>query len=254
MGKVQNRCEADAQNVNSGESIASASWLSSRRWWPRGSGETKTVTQEPNNGRVARRVPSRVKRLVRVRSVHEEGQWLIGLRDISLEGVGIYSRRPFPIDSIVTLELPMRSGTVCRTARVKNLRASAERGWIVGCLFLEALVEGDLAVQRSSRAPTRERRSKPRYSAQHERGQCRVFSMVIEGPWEMAIHNVSETGIGLISDRPFKAGMTLSVDLPGDGQEPTSLRVAHASKRQGKWLVGCAFPKPISEYEVQCLT
>lgn len=212
------------------------------------------MSQENHESRRAQRVPSRVKRVVRVLSVREVGQWLIAMRDISLEGVGVYSRRPFPIGSILTLELPMRSGTVCRTARVKNLRASAERGWIVGCLFVEGLATGDIVVQRAAQAPGQERRGKPRYSTQHERGQCRVFDMTIEGPWDMTVHNVSETGMGLISDRPFKAGMTLAVQLPGELQEPTSLQVAHSSKRRDKWLVGCAFPKPISEYDVQCLT
>jgi hypothetical protein len=197
-----------------------------------------------------------VKRLIRVLSVREEGPWLISMRDISLEGAGLYSRRPFPIDSIVTLELPMRSGTVCRGARVKNLRPSVERGWIVGCLFIEALSPGDIVIQRASRPSmnNRERRNQPRYNTQHERGQCRVFNMTIEGPWDMVIHNVSETGIGLVSDRPFKAGMTLAVQLPGKLQEPTSLQVVHSSKHRGKWLVGCVFPRPISEHDVQCLT
>ena len=227
----------------------SHSWHAENR---RHAEKSETVSQERRDGRASQRIPSRVTRVVRVLSVREEGQWLISMRDISLEGVGIYSRRPFPIGSILNLELPMRLGTVCRSASVKNLRQSSERGWIAGCCFTEPLAPGDIAVQLYHTEKS-ERRSKPRYSARHERGQCRVFSMTIEGPWDITVHDVSETGIGLISYRPFKAGMTLSVELP-QLQEITSLRVVHSSKRQARWLVGCIFPRRISEYELRCLT
>jgi hypothetical protein len=218
-------------------------------------GEANKVTQGKEYLRASPRTPSRSKQLVRALSVGEEGQWLISVRDISLDGVGLATRRAFPIGSILALELPMRSGMVCRTARVKNLRASATKGWIVGCLFVVPLSVGDIVVQESSRQqPTRERRSKPRYSARYERGQCRVLSMIIEGPWLMMVHNVSETGIGLIADRPFKAGMMLSVELPGQPQATMSLRVVHSSKQPGNWLIGCAFPRRLSVQEVRALT
>lgn len=81
-----------------------------------------------------------------------------------------------------------------------------------------------------------------------------MLNMTIEGPWQMMIHNVSETGIGLIADRPFKAGMILSVELPGQPQKVTSLRVAHSSKQRGNWLIGCVFPKRLSLEEIRALT
>lgn len=211
------------------------------------------MTQGNEYVRTSPRMPS--KRVVRALSVGEEGQWLISVRDISLDGVGLTTRKAFPIGSILALELSMRSGMVCRTARVKNLRSSPSKGWIVGCLFVEPLSAGDVVVQELSRLqPTRERRSKPRFSAHHAKGQCRVLSMVIEGPWPMTIQNVSETGIGLIADRPFKAGMTLSVELPIWPQAPASLRVVHSSKQRGHWLVGCEFPKRLTIQEVRALT
>jgi hypothetical protein len=213
----------------------------------------KKVTQGNNYVRTSPRMPS--KRVVRALSVGEEGQWLISVRDISLDGVGLTTRRAFPIGSILTLELSMRSGMVCRTARVKNLRPSPTKGWIIGCLFVEPLSAGDIVVQDLSRQqPKRERRSKPRFSVHYAKGQCRVLNMLIEGPWQMTVHNVSETGIGLIAERPFKAGMILSVELPGQPHAAASLRVVHSSKQQGNWLIGCEFPKRLSIQEVRALT
>jgi hypothetical protein len=144
---------------------------------------------------------------------------------------------------------------VCRNARVKNLRATRNGGWAVGCLFIDPLAAGDIVVQESRHAPkpTYERRSKPRYSTRFERGQCRVLNMFIEGPWEMVVHNVSESGIGLIADRPFKPGMILFVQMPGH-EEPSSLRVAHSSKHGKAWLVGCEFGQPLSRQELRALT
>jgi hypothetical protein len=199
-------------------------------------------------------MPSHLKQLVRVLSVGEDAPWVIAVRDISLDGVGLVTRKPFPIDAILTLELPMRSGTVCRAARVKNLRSTPSKGWIVGCLFVEPLAPGDIIVRPLSRPPTRERRSKPRYTAHCERGQCRVLSMKIEGPWNMLVQNVSETGIGLVSERPFKAGMTLTIELPGQLQELTSLRVVHSSKHGKSWLIGCTFARRLSPQELRALT
>jgi hypothetical protein len=205
-------------------------------------------------------MPSRLKQLLRVLSVGEEGQWLVSVKDISLEGVGLVSRRPFPIGSVIALELQLRNAMLCRSARVRNLRSTGERRgvnptWTVGCLFVEPLSAGDIAIRETpGPQPNKERRGKPRYSARFEKGQCRVNSMVIEGPWEMKVQNVSETGIGLVSDRPFKAGMFLTVELPGSPPQPMMLRVVHASKQLRTWLVGCEFPRRLTTQEMRALT
>jgi hypothetical protein len=64
---------------------------------------------------------------------------------------------------------------------------------------------------------------------------------------ETWIHNLSETGIGLITSHPLEAGLALVIHLRGPapgGEVALSARVAHATaEADGTWRVGCAFKR-----------
>ena len=73
------------------------------------------------------------------------------------------------------------------------------------------------------------------------------------------VRNISRTGIGLIVDRHWGPGTSLSVGLPLD-REPGArarscqARVVHATAQPGGcYLVGCAFETPLADHEIQAL-
>ena len=53
--------------------------------------------------------------------------------------------------------------------------------------------------------------------AQPVENPCRIRSATEEGGWLATVCNVSMQGIGMVSKRPFKPGMLLTVELPVDG-------------------------------------
>jgi hypothetical protein len=75
--------------------------------------------------------------------------------------------------------------------------------------------------------------------------------------WPAIVRDVSVSGIGLVLPRRFERGAGLAIEIPrADGNRPESLlaRVVHAtSLPRGLWLLGCSFPSPLSEDELQGL-
>jgi len=82
---------------------------------------------------------------------------------------------------------------------------------------------------------------------------CRLLRATGEGPWEASVRNVSAGGIGLITSRPFKAGMLLTVEPPMKGSaKPKVVKVTHAAAQaNGKWwVIGAVFASPISREDM----
>jgi hypothetical protein len=209
--------------------------------------------------RTSERRPSRLQQPVNVLRATQEGQWLVTVRDISMDGIGLAINEPFPIGAILTIELPAPNGLAPRLLRVKNARQNpGNTWWTVGCAFAQSLTLEEVEFLRKKTpflVPPRERRSKVRHTTRLKQ-PCRVLRMTIEGPWPLSIRNVSETGIGLIGERPFKAGALLTVELPAKPKpKPALLRVVYTRKQpeSGWWVIGCAFAKKITSAEVDGL-
>jgi hypothetical protein len=199
---------------------------------------------------------SRTQKPVNVLRAMQEGPWVVTVRDISMEGIGLVASEPFPIDAVLTIELPSRSGSVQRALRVRNVRQNPGRvWWTVGCAFVHTLSPADVTfLQKKSPciAPLRERRLKVRHTTRLKQ-PCRVLRMHLEGPWTLSIRDVSETGIGFIARRPFKDGMFLTVELPVQPPRPALLRVVHSRKQldSNDWTLGCALTQYLSRDDVE---
>lgn len=104
-----------------------------------------------------------------------------------------------------------------------------------------------------------DRRAFVRYDCRLD-AACRPTADRREPGWFAKVHDISAGGIGLLFRYPFRSGTPLLVELKRDDGAVIavlSARVVHATAvfDQGDlgWLVGCAFPRPLSDAELQPL-
>jgi hypothetical protein len=75
--------------------------------------------------------------------------------------------------------------------------------------------------------------------------------------WPARIRDISTTGIGLYTSRPFEPGTRLAIELQSPDEEMTytlMTYVMHASLREDDgWLIGCAFTRELTDLELQQL-
>jgi hypothetical protein len=72
--------------------------------------------------------------------------------------------------------------------------------------------------------------------------------------WSGSIQEVSSGGITLNLRRRFEPGTVLNVELAPNANGPRCLvlRVVHATQQtNGRWIIGCAFDRPLSAEELQ---
>src|SRR5262249_31127210 len=117
--------------------------------------------------------------------------------------------------------------------------------------------KGSPIMPNALQAPRTEQRREPRY-ALPARTWCRLRRAIGNLTWQATVRNLSTEGIGLILNRPVKAGMLLTVELPGHDQEPRMvkmMRVPHAAPQPGGcwWVAGGRFASQLSDAELQRL-
>jgi len=124
------------------------------------------------------------------------------------------------------------------------------RDWTVDGLFSKPLDPPELEAVRARMSAVR--------GADGWKTSCREIHVQHEGPWLATMENVSHSGIGLISDRPFDPGTFLEVELPSIRRShlrPRLIRVTHARRQAGggDWLLGAVFLRALSDEELQRL-
>jgi hypothetical protein len=72
------------------------------------------------------------------------------------------------------------------------------------------------------------------------------------------MHDISRSGIGLISERHFHPGTFLEIALPSVQRkhlQPKLIRITHAKRHaQGdEWMLGAVFLRALTEEELQVL-
>ncbi len=107
---------------------------------------------------------------------------------------------------------------------------------------------------RIPRRPAVDRRICVRYVSR-QKGTCRALAAERKWRWTATVRDVSATGIGLLLNRRFEPGTVLRLKLPGRGRRRIYLVrvtrvVAHSART---WVVGCVFPRKLSEEEVATL-
>ncbi|OAI51805.1 hypothetical protein AYO44_04875 [Planctomycetaceae bacterium SCGC AG-212-F19] len=209
------------------------------------------------------RHPSRAKFRARLKRATEEGTWLATVRNISQEGIGLVTNRPFKPGMSLTMELPTDPKVMGKPVLVHVMHARQQPGtknWILGGTFSRKLTPDELNALRSkspSLLPHNEQRTNVRHTTRLK-GPCPVIRAAEEGPWFATIRNVSEKGIGLITNRPFRPGMLVTVELPnkrGDMGTPRLLKIMHARPQPGNqwWILGGTFLARLSQDEIDAL-
>jgi eukaryotic-like serine/threonine-protein kinase len=106
------------------------------------------------------------------------------------------------------------------------------------------------------RRPAVERRASVRYVSRLK-GSCRPLASERKWRWNATVRDVSAGGIGLLLNRRFEPCTVLRVKLPTTGssrQRIYLVRVVRVQAHSPKtWIVGCIFPRRLSEEEVQTL-
>jgi serine/threonine protein kinase len=108
-------------------------------------------------------------------------------------------------------------------------------------------------------APARRRKGEQRATVRYPSDQVGFCNAVGGGKkpqWPAKVQNISAGGLALLVGRRFEPHSTLCVELGGSGQAPCYylVRVVRVQPRPGrKWLVGCAFARPLSDEEVESL-
>ncbi len=210
--------------------------------------------------RTRSRQMSRAKFRVRLKRATEEGTWMATVRNISAEGIGLVVNRPFRAGMSLTMELPTDPHFVSKPVLVQVMHARQQPGkqeWVLGGTFSRKLTHEELTSLRSRSPailPHHERRTTVRHTTRLK-SPCPVIRIAEEGPWYATIRNVSDKGIGLIANRPFRRGMLLTVELPdkrGELGKPKLLKVLHARPQPGNqwWVLGGEFLTRLSAAEL----
>ncbi len=103
-------------------------------------------------------------------------------------------------------------------------------------------------------AATEERRAFPRYPVDWE-VVCKALAGGRGDSWKARLRDVSAGGIGVVLERRFERGTTLTVQLQnGSAEAPRTLlaRVMHATRLpEGEWLLGLSLLRQLSEEQLQ---
>ena len=86
---------------------------------------------------------------------------------------------------------------------------------------------------------------------------CQPITAQRDAGWAARVQNVSRGGLCLVGTRRFEAGTLLHIEFE-QAQEPAPAsvltRVVHVRRTDSVlWMMGCAFPKPLTEEELQAL-
>src|SRR5262245_8106445 len=102
-----------------------------------------------------------------------------------------------------------------------------------------------------SNVPDNERRLLRRWPGLAQRIRMRA---AVSDPFETgSLFDLAMLGIGILTDTEWRAGTHLTLQ-PSRCHQPLPIteEVRHATMRaDGRWLVGCSFPRPLTIDEVQ---
>src|ERR1700722_7594655 len=120
--------------------------------------------------------------------------------------------------------------------------------------------EPDLLItQQAAGSVEPERRAFVRL-ASHRAVTCSPAASSREPGWPGRLHNISQTGFGMLLEHRFRPGTAVAVDMresDGTSLRTFRARVVHASAVLVDgcpcWLLGCAFDSPLSEADFASL-
>ena len=115
-------------------------------------------------------------------------------------------------------------------------------------------------MEREDAVRTTDRRARTRYPSKHDMNCRPAISLSrkdIGTTWLGRVLDISLTGIGLSTGRPFEPGTVLLIDLsdePDKGLLGVPARVVHMMpKSKMRWNIGCEFTCPLSPEQLQSI-
>jgi hypothetical protein len=208
--------------------------------------------------RVWVRRPSSADAVLRARG--EESRLTARIRDASRGGISLVVGRSFEPGEVLEVEVPGgtdQSSSVV-LACVVRVRPQPGGEWLLGCSFCAELSDRDLASFGAGRVrpPEDDPRDWLRFRCDVE-ATFELTADPTSPPCEARVVNISPRGVGLLVDRPVPAGALLSLELRGAGGDVRRSMLAcavHVTARPGpEWVVGCSFPRELSESDLQAL-
>jgi hypothetical protein len=113
-----------------------------------------------------------------------------------------------------------------------------------------------LRLEKARRPAARERRVWVRQKCTLD-SSCQPLVAQMELKWEAEARDMAPGGIGLVARRRFEPGTILIIEFQptdGTGVRFLTARVIHsAAEGEGFWRMGCQFPRPLIEEELESL-
>jgi hypothetical protein len=193
-----------------------------------------------------------------VQHVVEEGPWEATVLMASPTAVRFLTAQPFRVGMHVSVDLPDEQGhcppRLLRLTLVKPQKDSPQS--IMDGIFFKELTLREVDLVRNKLAPPRAGALRP--VSPGWKTVCRLIRVRHEGPWLVTTLDVSQSGIGLLTDRPLEAGTFLQVELPSIRRKhlkPRLVRVTHSKPQPESegWAVGGVFLRGLTEEELQAL-
>jgi c-di-GMP-binding flagellar brake protein YcgR len=183
------------------------------------------------------------------------------IRDISQGGMKLEVEQPHEEGEMLTVGLQGQSGhsPLSVLACVVHCSPLGPNRWSLGCSFSQELSDADLSAFGAARTPTNpdpaEQRAYQRYKVNVHAHYVVIPADEDIPPRPAHIHDISATGIGLLTDEALSPGTLLSAELKGSGKPFTILAciVRVVEQENGQYLVGCSFIRELTEADLKGL-
>lgn len=213
----------------------------------------------PQDRRTAIRHARRMKIPCTVQRIVEEGPWDVSVLMISAAAVRLVAAQPFRVAMHLAVDLPDETGAspgrLLRLTLVKPQPPGNEV--LIDGIFFKQLTPREVELARAKLAPPPRALPAGKPAPASWKTPCRLVRIRHDGPWLVTMLDVSQSGIGLLTDRPLDSGTFLQIELPSIRRKhlkPRLVRVTHSKPQPGgEWAVGGVFLRALSESELQVL-
>jgi hypothetical protein len=216
-----------------------------------------------SKGKSERRTAQRHERLMKVpcslKRIVSEGPWEAVVTTLSSAAIKLRVEQSCQTGIHLAVELPVASKKRLILFRVHTSQQeqTARPAWVVEGAFVKKLTSDEFATARKIMVPAARGR-KTRTRSPGYKTSCRWIRVTEEGPWLATMCDISQRGIGIMSERSFEPGMFLKLELPGVQRKhlrPRLVRVTHSEVQPGgkAWLVGGVFLRDLTGAELQAL-
>jgi hypothetical protein len=104
--------------------------------------------KKPADRRTTVRHTSHQRNPARLTRATGEGPWMVRIRNVSADGVGLISNQPFKKGMLLTIELPTKNGQKLGTPKQIKITHAAQQGsngwWILGGVFSSRLTKEEM--------------------------------------------------------------------------------------------------------------